>query len=340
MEKISLLENHLSKFWNSQIKIQDWYQLSGGACQDNFSLTIQREGKVEGFVLRTDKGGSLLSSLSKKDEFKVSQLAYAAGVKTPKPILLEEDTNIFGAPFFLMEKISGKATGRYITKDKELDVYRKTMMVSDLATNLAKMHTILPNSIEDEELKFKLRERSPQTYISDCISELRQSLDDLPEAHPSIELCLHWMFINAPRVDELVLVHGDFRTGNFMITPEGLQGILDYEFAHFGDRHEDIAWLCMRDWRFGKNNKEVGGFGDRKDFYSAYEQASGIVIDTFKVGFWELMGNIRWAIGSAQQAERHLSGKDKGIELAAIGRRTAEMEWEAMRLVEELENAI
>lgn len=336
-EKVEL---HLSSVWKDNVKVSQMQHLSGGACQDNYALDLISKSGKQSLVLRTDKGASLLSSLSKRDEFKVAELVYKAGVKTPTPVFLEETSDVIGSPFFLMEKIGGKATGRYITKDKELDSYRKSQMVSDLAANLAKLHTVKPSSVSDEELKQKLKFVTKENYVSIAISDLRQSLDELPESHPAIELCLFWLESNAPSIDDIVLVHGDFRTGNFMMNSEGLQGILDYEFAHFGDRHEDIAWLCMRDWRFGRLNKEVGGFGDRKDFYQAYQNTSGIPVDPFKVTFWEIMGNVRWAIGSAQQTERHISGKDKGIELAAIGRRTAEMEWEAMRLIEEVSNAI
>ncbi len=334
------LEIHLTKLWNSDVSIDSIKHLSGGACQDNYAISLTDKKINKDIVLRTDKGASLLSSLSKADEFKVAELIFKAGVKTPEPILLEEDSKIIGTPFFLMEKIYGKATGRYITKDRELDSYRKSDMVRDLAENLAKIHTIAPNAVSDEKLVQKLKYIPGSEYTKYCIDELRSNLDKLPEAHPAIELCLNWLEDNKPSVDEIVLVHGDFRTGNFMMNANGLQGILDFEFAHFGDRHEDISWLCMRDWRFGRLNKEVGGFGERKDFYECYEKFSGKAVDPFKVSFFEIIGNLRWAIGSCEQAERHLSGKDKGIELAAIGRRTAEMEWEAMRIIEEVTNAI
>lgn len=334
------LETHLTKLWTGEVSIKSIAHLSGGACQDNYAISLTDKSKNKEIVLRTDKGASLLSSLSKADEFKVAELIFKAGVKTPEPILLEEDSSIIGTPFFLMEKIYGKATGRYITKDRELDSYRKSGMVRDLAQNLAKIHTITPEDVSDKHLVGKLKYIPRSEYTKNCISDLRSNLDKLPEAHPAIELCLNWLEKNQPSIDEIVLVHGDFRTGNFMMNAEGLQGILDFEFAHFGDRHEDISWLCMRDWRFGRLNKEVGGFGDRKVFYSYYEEFSGKAVDPFKVSFFEIIGNLRWAIGSCEQAERHLSGKDKGIELAAIGRRTAEMEWEAMRIIEEVTNAI
>jgi len=339
-----ILEKYLTQKWNQKLEIKSIHHLSGGACQDNYYLLVEfSEGKSEfpnEMVLRTDKGASLLSSLSKKEEFLVAKILYESGVKTPRPILLEEDSSILGSPFFLMEKIQGKATGRYITKDSELNSYRKVGMAQDLASNLAKIHNITPDQFKDSSIKQILKPMDKEEYIPYCISDLRISLDALPEAHPAIEIVLNWLEANSPDSDSLVLVHGDYRTGNFMMNPSGLQGILDFEFAHWGDRYEDIAWLCMKDWRFGKINKEVGGFADRKDFYKYYEEESQYQIDPNKVKYWEILGNIRWAIGSAQQAERHLSGKDKGIELAAIGRRTGEMEWEAMKLVEDLQNAI
>jgi len=89
----------------------------------------------------------------------------------------------------------------------------------------------------------------------------------------------------------------------------------------------------VRDWRFGKLKLEAGGFATRQEFYEEYKKYFP-QLDEKKVLFWEVMGNLRWAIGSVEQAERHILGLDRGIELASIGRRTCEMEWEAMRLVE------
>ena len=58
-----------------------------------------------------------------------------------------------------------------------------------------------------------------------------------------------------PSRQEITLVHGDFRTGNLMVSPRGLEAVLDWEFAHWGAPEEDLAWLCVRDWRFGRLDK-------------------------------------------------------------------------------------
>ncbi|HMV43818.1 MAG TPA: phosphotransferase family protein [Leptospiraceae bacterium] len=336
----SKLESYLTDRLRGNANVTNMIPLSGGACQDNYLLDLNiNNGEFSGehrLVFRTDKGASLLASLSRIDEFKVCEITSSHGVKTPKPYWLETKEDVIGSPFYFMERISGKATGRYVVKDPSLNKVRKKI-TEELAENLAKIHKITPNLCKDEDLRKSLTRHSgklPNSIALEAIEELRAQIPKLQEPHPAMELILNWLEKNAVSTDDEVLVHGDFRTGNFMVSPNGLEGIVDWEFAHWGDRHEDVAWLCMRDWRFGKLNKEAGGFADRNEFYSLYEKYSGIKLDPEKVTYWEIMGNIRWALGSAQQAERHLSGADKGIELAAIGRRTCEMEFEAMRLIE------
>jgi hypothetical protein len=72
----------------------------------------------------------------------------------------------------------------------------------------------------------------------------------------------------------------------------------------------------------------------RAPFYEAYEKASGVTLDAKQLFFWEVFGNLKWALGSVEQGERYVYGGVDEFELVAIGRRAAEMEWEALRLLE------
>lgn len=328
--KTDKLQAFLALKTGSLAEIAEFRQLSGGACQDNYLLHLKAGALDEKLVLRTDKGGSLLGSLTRPQEYQVIEKAVAAGVLTPSVKWLSEDTSIFGHPFYLMQKIEGTANPRDILKNKKID-FKK--LAADVATNLGKIHSIRYASAVLPFLDHKIKQNSTEISTA-AIAQCRKLLDELPGGYPGIELCLNWAEANAPVTDELVLCHSDFRSGNFMVADGNLTGILDWEFAHWGDRHEDIGYLRMRDWRFGKIKNEIGGFAAPEDFYPHYEKATGVKLDPEKIRYWEVMGNIRWAIGAAQQGERHLSGKDKGIEFASIGRRVAEMEFEAMRLIE------
>jgi aminoglycoside phosphotransferase (APT) family kinase protein len=109
--------------------------------------------------------------------------------------------------------------------------------------------------------------------------------------------------------------------------------VLDCEFTHRGSPFEDMGWLSVRDWRFGVLDKPVGGLCDRARFYAAYEAAGGIAVNPESVHFWEVFGNMSWATGALWQTQRYLDG-EYDFELLAIGRRTAEMTYEALRLIE------
>jgi aminoglycoside phosphotransferase (APT) family kinase protein len=130
----------------------------------------------------------------------------------------------------------------------------------------------------------------------------------------------------------MTLVHGDFRIGNMLFGEEGLRVVLDWELAHIGDPMEDMGFLCVRSWRFG-GPKPVGGIGEREPFFAAYEAAGGAKVDPERVRFWEVFGNLRWGVICLSQARTYLDGHSKSVELAAIGRRAAETEWELLNLV-------
>src|SRR5262249_32293841 len=130
----------------------------------------------------------------------------------------------------------------------------------------------------------------------------------LGEPHPALELALRWLRGRATACGRLVLAHGDFRVGNLMVGPAGLVGVFDWEFAHIGGPASDVAWPCVRSWRFGNDRLRLGGVGDEEEFFAAYERAGGPV-DREAVRWWEVAGNLRWAVGCVAQANRHLSGQ-------------------------------
>jgi aminoglycoside phosphotransferase (APT) family kinase protein len=184
-----------------------------------------------------------------------------------------------------------------------------------MAEELAKIHRI-----DVDALPFLPRPAAGTSAAASDVEKLRAELDRFGEPHPVLELALSWLAAHPPRGSELTFVHGDFRVGNLMVGPEGLVGVLDWEFARVGDPLEDVAWPLVRSWRFGADALEVGGVGERAPYLEAYAQASGRAVDPAHVGFWEIMGNVKWAVGS--------------VELASLGRKTAEMELDLLDLLD------
>jgi aminoglycoside phosphotransferase (APT) family kinase protein len=124
-------------------------------------------------------------------------------------------------------------------------------------------------------------------------------------------------------------VHGDFRNGNLIVGPEGVRSVLDWELTHIGDPIEDLGWLCANAWRFG-GELPVGGFGTYDDLIAGYESASGETVDRAALNWWEAAANLSWGVICIAQANTHRSGAVRSVELAAIGRRVCETEWDLL----------
>jgi len=294
--------------------------LKGGAIQENWLVTAEVGGEAAALVLRTDAPTGLAVSHGRAQEFAILRAAHAAGVSVPEPLWLCRDPAVLGRDFYLMRRIAGVAQGHRVVKDKSLGGDR-AKLAERLGAELARIHAIRPGAAGLEFLS--LPQGNPALA---AIAGLRAHLDRWERGHPVLEWGLRRLELTVPDVRDVVLTHQDFRTGNYMIDAAGLTGILDWEFAAWGDPMTDIGWFCARCWRFGAEDLEAGGIAPRADFYRGYEGASGRHIDALAVHFWEAMAHIRWAVIALQQAHRHIAGGERSLELALTGRLVPELE--------------
>jgi aminoglycoside phosphotransferase (APT) family kinase protein len=332
-EMSARLEAFLTAEAGGRARVTALSPLAGGASREMFTVDVVLEGGphegAHALVLRRDLGGRIYEqSLERGEEFRVLLAARAGGVCVPAARWLCEDAEVLGAPFFLQDRIEGETIGRRIVKDPALAGAR-AKLPGQMAAELAKIHRIDPGS-----LAFLPRPREGTSAAAADVAHLYGELDRFGEPHPAIELGLAWLSEHAPQGAERSVVHGDFRIGNVMVGPDGLVGVLDWEFCRIGDPLEDVAWPLVRSWRFGVDAREMGGIGDRGPYLAAYAAASGRRVDPAHVHYWEVMGNVKWAVGCIAQADRHLSGQARSVELASLGRKTAEMELDVLDLLE------
>src|SRR6478672_7620686 len=161
-----------------------------------------------------------------------------------------------------------------------------------------------------------------------------EELDEFGEPHPAIELGLWWLRENRLPRREPVVVHGDYRIGNLAVDENGLVAVLDWEFAHLDDPARDLSFALVRAWRFGVPELRLGGIADVETYLERYNELTGFDVRPEELDYWELAGNVAWALGCLTQAQRHLSGRDRSVELAILGRLGAEVEHEICHLLE------
>jgi aminoglycoside phosphotransferase (APT) family kinase protein len=108
---------------------------------------------------------------------------------------------------------------------------------------------------------------------------------------------------------------------------------LDWELAHLGDPMEDLGWMCVNSWRFGKIDLPVGGFGTREELFAGYESVTGVAVDPEAVRYWEVYGTLKWGMICQSMAMSFKRGSERPLEPAVIGRRASEAEIDLMHLL-------
>ncbi|MBA2546726.1 MAG: phosphotransferase family protein [Solirubrobacterales bacterium] len=296
--------------------------IPGGASRETWLVKGQGDPLC---VLRRDPEGSV-SLVPMRQEFALLALAREAGVPVPEPIAFEDAGGLFGSPGILMEFVDGTSVAPRILRKPEYESARDRVP-AQLAEALARIHSIGPNGVEG------ILPTAPGDPVTARIEEWERQVDEIGEPLPAVELGLRWLRANAPEPVEPRLVHGDFRLGNFIVDTDGLAAVIDWELAHVGDPAEDIGWLCIRSWRFGNDDRTVAGLGDLDAFLAAYAAAGGSAVDPERVRYWEAFGNVKWAVICARQAADHRAGIRRSHELASLGRRICEPEWDLLQLI-------
>jgi aminoglycoside phosphotransferase (APT) family kinase protein len=315
----------------STVEIIELAPLRGGAIQENWAIDGHFSGGSlagdQRLVLRTAAATGVAASLDRLQEFAVLKAAFAAGVTVPEPLFASGDPAIFGKPFFIMRRVDGTAAAHRITRDALEPALPG--IAERLGRELARIHSIRPPR-SDLDFLPAYEEVGPARHIA----RFRAYLDHHPTPRPVLEWGIRWLETRLPSPSELVLCHHDFRTGNYMLDGATLTGILDWEFAGWGDPHEDIGWFCSKGWRFARLDREAGGISDRAPFYRAYESEAGRLIDPQRVFFWEVMASVRWAIIALQQGDRYIVAGERNLDLALTGRRATECELELLMLLD------
>jgi aminoglycoside phosphotransferase (APT) family kinase protein len=195
----------------------------------------------------------------------------------------------------------------------------------------------LPFQLAEELAKIHAIPHARVPFLHEArLERMVDELDDVAEPHPAIELGLWWLRENRPAPRAPVVNHGDYRIGNVVVDAHGLVGILDWEFAHLDDPVRDLGFGLVRAWRFGVDDKRLGGIADVDGYLERYNEATGFDVQPAELDYWELAGNVAWAIGCLTQAQRHLRGQERSVELAILGRLGAEVEYEICHLLEQV----
>ncbi len=253
-------------------------------------------------------------------EAEIIRKANAAGVTAPRVVAELQPKDGIGSGF-VMQALPGTPNPKLI-----LEMDDPSALLKEAAQDLARIH-----SLRREDLP----EAVPVMDYRAAIADLRAQFEEAGGDRPIIALGLKWMEDNCPDPAPPVLNHGDYRMGNLLAEDSRLTGVLDWELAHFGDRHEDLAFGCMAVWRFHRYDRPALGLGSLEDYFAAYEAEAGVTVDRERFRYWLIHRTVWWALGCLRMAKIWRSGEDRMLERVVISRRTSEQELDLLMLLEQ-----
>lgn len=304
--------------------IEDLRRLGGGASKDMWSFDLVLEdGTRSGLVLRRQPPGRRFSGQGLDSVAREAGIVRrAAGAGVPVPVVAFELTQ--GSPAgdgYAMERLSGETVGVRVLRLPELADARAGL-ARQCGEILARLHAVPDGD------SLGLRSQGAREALSALEARYREAGED----RPILEFALRWLGDHLPDERERVLLHGDFRTGNLMVGPEGLRAVLDWELAHIGPPAYDLAWLCVPSWRFQRPDLPVGGFGKREDLIAAYEAGGGSQVDSAEIFAWEVFQTMNWGVMCLGVAKAFREGP-RSVEAGVIARRVSETEFDLMRML-------
>jgi aminoglycoside phosphotransferase (APT) family kinase protein len=291
-------------------------RLSGGANMESWAF----DWGAQAYVLRRAPSAEYMADrpYGHADEAALVMAAHDAGVKAPEVVGVLADGDGMGTGY-VMRRVIAEVNPAKILADPP------PSLLTDLGRELARIHAIPAAAIPDS---------IPLMNTADALAELKARFLSYGGNRPVIALAIKWCEDHLPAPSNPVLVHGDYRMGNVMVDADGLAAVLDWELAHRGDAHEDLAFGCMTVWRFGRLDKPAFGVGSLDGYFAAYEAAGGAKVDRSRFRFWLVYRTLWWGLGCLQMGQMWRNGADPTVERVVIGRRTAEQELDLLLLLE------
>lgn len=305
---------YLAAHWGLPVSLRTIEQIPGGASRETYRVRVETAGEVRGLIVRRDPRTSLIDT-ERALEYRTYAAVHAAGFPVPEPLILEEDPRHLDRPFSVMAEIPGCETSVAALRDPARAALRATVghNMWSLLGRLAALdvETLGLDAFMDRPVHAAARELD---YWAGVIEQ------DALHPQPVAAATVRWLRRHLPQPSaRLVLVHGDYRTGNFLYAPDGaITGVLDWEMAHIGDPLEDLAWSLDPLWAWPERHL-AGGLLPRADAIRTWEAASGMQVDRATFRWWQIFASLKALAIWISSTEDFMNGASKEPILAVAG---------------------
>jgi aminoglycoside phosphotransferase (APT) family kinase protein len=297
--------------------------LSGGASKLQMKFDLDWRGLEKGdvrtqtLVLRMEPAASVTES-SRAREFEVIR-AVEGIIPVPRAYWVDPDGDFLPYPAMIYTFSTGTAkptydSGKVSGLGQNYGPELRAKLAPHFVNWLAKLHTIDIAQAKGMDHFTPAQVGSNASVIAQVNALRRVWEEDRVEEEPIMEIAYRWLIANAPPLDHVSIVHGDYRSGNFLFDEAKgeITAWLDWEGATLGDRHQDLTYAAMPPFaHFSEDGQTLlaSGMMSEPALYSAYEEASGLKVDPARIAYFNIYNRYLIAILTLAASSRASRGR-------------------------------
>lgn len=270
--------------------------LGGGASKEQYVVGISdpsADGE-QAYVLRLDALQGVMET-DRQREFDVLRLV-APHLPVPEPVWVDAAGHSLGRPWLMTRFVSGVTKPTDTANDSvsglqtNMGPELRSALGVEFVRKLAQLHAV---PVDGDIGTLGRPDADPfQAARWQVNWWTRVWRDDKVVSHPLVAQVEMWLRERLPACESLSVVHGDYRTGNYLFdeADRRITAILDWELAHIGDFHEDLGWAIQRMYSTVEDGTRlVTGLMPREELLAAYETASGRTVSPATLHFYEVL---------------------------------------------------
>ena len=270
------------------------------------------------WVLKREPVAGLLEPYDLEPEFRVLHALSDDPLPSPRTPWFEADARVLDRPFYVMERIAGEVPSPAPGASGEgpFVAAERAALAPQLMRALADLHAI------DWKTRGLAFLGAPEPGVEPASREVERWAARISASgialEPVLAEALGWLRRHAPASRDVVLLHGDYRLGNWLIERAGantrLTGLIDWEMVHLGDPAEDVAWCVSHLWR--GSTPRAACLASPDELVALYEEASGRSIDRAALRYFEVLAVVKMAAIMLTGIRAFADGRSRDLRMA------------------------
>ena len=281
---------------------------------------LEDDGATRELILRLGPGFGLFAPYSAAPQVLALRSLESSEVPVPRVYWHSEDAGILGAPFLFCEKMAGAAVSPWVPANAPgLEPIYRRALAEQFVDALAALHCV---PWQGRPINATAHGVTMQNTALRQVEHWQAQIARWAmRPYPMADWGIRWLKAHAPMAPRVTIVHGDYRTGNFLEQDGRITAILDWELVHLGDPHEDLGWASLPMYMGG--SKLISRLAEPDWFYARYSEKAGFEVSMDSLRYYQALSLLKLAATHMAAARCFEEGRFNDMRMPAMGSQIA-----------------